>query len=99
MQHLFTKRVVRLVFLEGSSLSNPMEVRCRVAPKERGCADIYPAQAVASQSQPWCSIREAVLCSSSAQGKIRGRAILSLHGSKAEPEGLCHHLQAQCCRT
>ena len=55
MQHLFTERVVRLVFLEGSSLSNHMEASCRIAPKEcmqkevTGFADIYPAQAVALQ--------------------------------------------------
>ena len=31
---LLTERVVRLIFLEGSSLSNPMEPRCCVAPND-----------------------------------------------------------------
>ena len=47
-----------------------------------------------------CLTALTVLCSSLVQGKIRGRAILSLRGgSKGEPEGMCHHLQGQCCRT
>ena len=34
---------------------------------------------------------KAVLCSSLVQGKRRGRVILSLHGSKGEPEGMYEH--------
>ena len=36
MQHLrrLMERVVHLVFLEGSSLSNPVEARCCIAPKD-----------------------------------------------------------------
>ena len=79
--------------------SHGTEMLCRTQGLHagRGCADTCPAQAVASQ--PWCSMCEAVLCSSLVQGKRRGRVILSLHDSKGEPEGLCHHLRAQCCMT
>ena len=49
---MLTECVVRFVFLEGSSLSNPMEARCCIAPKD--CMQkedvlAYTAQAVASQ--------------------------------------------------
>ena len=80
---LATDRVVRLVFLERSSLSNPLEARCCIAPKECMHKEdvlsyVRPKPLLHSLGVPL--LCDAVLCSSLVQGKRRGRSILSLHG-------------------
>ena len=59
------------------------------------CAGICLAQDVALSLQ--CSRCEAASCSSLAQDKRRGHAILFLRGSREGRGGLCRHQQAQCC--
>ena len=63
--------------------------------KEDVLAYVRPKPLLHCLSVPYARL----FCSSLDQGNRRDRAILSLHGSKGEPEGMCHHLQAQCYNT
>ena len=56
-----TDRVVRLVFLEGRSLSNPVEARCCIAPKdcmqkEDVLAYVLPKQLLHSLDVPYARL-------------------------------------------
>ena len=86
-----TDRIVRLVFIEGSFLSNAMEARCCIAPKDCMQKDdvltyVRPKPLLHRVDVPYARL---LLCSPLVQGKRRGRAILSLRGGSKENQNVC----------
>ena len=63
-------------------------------------AHVRPKPLLHSLDVPYARLLCVLLCfRAPEEGCMAANAILRLHGSKEEPEGMSHHKEAQCCLT